>query len=90
MARSVTNGWRLALAWAAVAMILGLPIATLAASPSPSAAGGDTRSSGEGPGLVGDPLFALVVVVLVATMAIATTLVYIRLTRAPHDRGHRG
>ncbi|MEK6719800.1 MAG: hypothetical protein AABZ33_03910 [Chloroflexota bacterium] len=89
MARSVTYGWRLALACAAVALFLGLPIAALAASPEPSAAGGDTRSAGEGPGLVGDPLFALVVVVLVAAMAIATTLVYIRLTRAAHDRGHR-
>ncbi len=90
MARSVTNGWRLALACAAVAMILSLPVAALAGSPEPSAAGGDTRSSGEGPGLVGDPLFALAVVVLVASVAIALTLAYVRLTRAAHDRGRLG
>lgn len=53
----------------------------LAASPSPAgAAGGDPRSSGQGPGLVGDPLLAIVVVVLIAVATIAATLAYIRMT----------
>jgi hypothetical protein len=52
----------------------------LAASPAPSAAAGDPRSSGQGPGLVGDPLLA---VGLVLAIGLATTLVtigYVRLT----------
>ena len=39
--------------------------AALAASPSPEPIGGDPRSSGQGPGLVGDPLFALLAVVAI-------------------------
>jgi hypothetical protein len=56
----------------------------LAASPSPSAApGGDPRSSGQGPGLVGDPLIALVGVLGIGLGALVITLVYIRLTARP-------
>ena len=51
----------------------------LAASPSP-AAGGDPRSSGQGPGLVGDPAFAVLAVVAIGIVTLAVTLVYIRLT----------
>ena len=51
----------------------------LAASPSP-AAGGDPRSSGQGPGLVGDPAFAVLAVLAIGIGALAVTLVYIRLT----------
>ena len=43
-------------------------------------AGGDPRSPGEGPGLVGDPGFALAMVVLVAILSVAGTLAYVRLT----------
>lgn len=63
-----------ALAW------LALATAALAASPSPGAAGGDPRSSGQGPGLVGDPAFALLAVVAIGLGSVVATLVYVRLT----------
>lgn len=73
----------LGLAWAlarAVATAIA-PVVVLAASPDPSPiAGGDTRSGGEGPGLVGSPLSAVAVVLLVALASVVLTLVYIRLT----------
>ena len=50
-----------------------------AASPTP-AAGGDPRSSGQGPGLVGDPAFAVLAVWRSGSATIAITLAYIRLT----------
>ncbi len=60
-------------------------VATLAASPAPSAGtGGDPRSSGQGPGLVGDPAFALVAVVAIGLGTVLATLIYVRLT------AHRG
>jgi hypothetical protein len=62
-------------AWLANATIV------LAATPSPSsAAGGDPRSSGQGPGLVGDPALALLAVLLIGVGAVLVTLVYVRLT----------
>jgi hypothetical protein len=62
---------------------LAMAIPLLAASPSPTAApGGDPRSSGQGPGLVGDPLLALLVVLAIGVAALAITLAYIHLTRA--------
>jgi hypothetical protein len=67
---SVALGWLLAAASVA-----------LAASPEPSqGAGGDPRSSGQGPGLVGDPLFAVMVVVVIGVIALAATLLYVRAT----------
>jgi hypothetical protein len=54
--------------------------AALAASPSPDPIGGDPRSSGQGPGLVGDPLFALLAVVAIGVGSVIATLVYVRLT----------
>jgi hypothetical protein len=58
---------------------LALPV--LAATPSPTAgAGGDPRSSGQGPGLVGDPVLAIVVVLAIGLAAVALTAVYLRLT----------
>jgi hypothetical protein len=53
--------------------------AALGASPSP-ATGGDPRSSGQGPGLVGDPAFAVLAVVAIGLGALAITLAYVRLT----------
>jgi len=38
------------------------------------------RSPGQGPGLVGDPAFAILAVALIAAGAIVATLVYVRLT----------
>jgi hypothetical protein len=53
----------------------------LAASPTPSAAaGGDPRSSGQGPGLVGDPLLAILVVVAIGVASLLVTLAYVRAT----------
>jgi hypothetical protein len=53
----------------------------LAAEPGATpGTGGDPRSPGQGPGLVGDPLFAIGVVVLVALISIGLTFGYVRLT----------
>jgi hypothetical protein len=69
------------LAASAGAWLLGVT-GVLAASPSATPAqGGDPRSSGEGPGLVGDPGFALLAVGLIALASIALTLGWVRLTR---------
>lgn len=62
------------IAWLALAAV------ALAASPSPPPEGGDPRSSGQGPGLVGDPLFALLAVVGIGVASVVATLVYVRLT----------
>ena len=51
--------------------------------PAPAPAGGDPRSSGQGPGLVGDPLFALLAVVAIGVLSVVATLVYVRLTGGP-------
>jgi hypothetical protein len=52
-----------------------------AATPEPSGVlGGDPRSAGQGPGLVGDPLTAILLVVLIGVGAAVATAVYIRLT----------
>jgi hypothetical protein len=59
------------------------PPSVAAATPSPGVAG-DPRSSGEGPGLVGQPLFALGVVVGIALVSALATLAYVRATR-DHD-----
>lgn len=65
-------------AWA----ILGfMTESVFAASPTPSAAaGGDPRSSGQGPGLVGDPLMAIGLMVAIGLAALFVTLAYVRLT----------
>jgi len=78
----------IALASGLVFLTLGVALAFLgavtgtamAASPSPSAAGGDPRSSGQGPGLVGDPLMAIGLVVAIGLVALVATLVYVRIT----------
>jgi hypothetical protein len=59
---------------------LTLAATALAASPSPDTGGGDPRSPGQGPGLVGDPLFALLAVVAIGLVSVVATLVYVRLT----------
>ena len=51
----------------------------LAASPT-AATGGDPRSSGQGPGLVGDPATAILVVVAIGVGTLVVTLLYVRLT----------
>ncbi len=60
--------------------VVAPPVAVLAAEPSPTPIGGDPRSAGEGPGLVGDPLFAIGLVVLIAVAAVVLTTAWVRLT----------
>ncbi len=64
------------------------PATALAASPTPDVVG-DPRSSGQGPGLVGDPLAAIMIVVLIALVALGATLVYVRVTGGPGRHGAR-
>jgi hypothetical protein len=78
-------GWAVAGSLLPAAIRLVVPLA-MAASPTPGAAGGDPRSSGEGPGLVGEPLLALVGVLGIAVAAIVATTLYIRLTGGPGGR----
>ena len=67
-------------AWAGLSAVMSavVPIAR-AASPSPGT-GGDPRSSGEGPGLVGEPFVALLVVAGIAILAVVLTTLYVRVT----------
>jgi hypothetical protein len=74
---------RAALAGVTVAAVAWLMAAatTLAATPIPSAAaGGDPRSAGQGPGLVGDPAFAILAVIAIGLGAVVATTAYLRLT----------
>jgi hypothetical protein len=64
----------------------GLVSVALAASPEASAAtGGDPRSNGQGPGLVGTPGLAILAVATIGILAIVVTTIYVRLT-APGRR----
>ncbi len=65
-----------------LAILFALMAATgvLAASPEPSAVAGDVRTTPAAPGLVGDPLFAVLGVLVIAGAAIVLTLLYIRLS----------
>lgn len=68
---------------AIVRATLWLTFATpaLGASPTPSGLpGGDPRSPGQGPGLVGDPVFAVVAVLAIGLGALLLTLAYVRMT----------
>ncbi len=59
-------------------VMLAVPGSALAASPDPTAVTGtDTRSTGEGPGLVGAPLGALLGVLGIAILAMLLTLVFV-------------
>lgn len=72
---------------AALASVLVTAASVLAASPAPSEAlSGDPRSSGQGPGLVGDPAGAIAGMLLVAAAALALTLLYVRATARRADR----
>lgn len=62
-------------------VLLLLPGSALAASPDPTAlVGSDTRSSGEGPGLVGAPLAAILGVAGIGLLTLLLTLAWVRLT----------
>jgi hypothetical protein len=62
------------------ALLGALTVTALAASPAPSAGGGDPRSAGQGPGLVGQPIVAVAVVIGIGLLAAAMTWGYVRLT----------
>ena len=70
---------------------LGGGVATaLAASPDPTLRpGSDTRTSGGGPGLVGDPLLALLGVLGIAAVSVIATLAYVRFTAVAAARDRR-
>ena len=61
---------------------LVLPAATLGASPTPTAApAGDTRSSGEGPGLIGQPFVIALGVILLGLLSAGLAIAYARLNQ---------
>jgi len=71
----------LATAVATFGLLLTAASSVIAAEPAASpGTGGDPRSPGQGPGLVGDPLFAIGAVVLIALTSVVVTLAYVRLT----------
>jgi hypothetical protein len=70
---------------AALAMVLAGPAVMLAASPTPDPVG-DPRSSGQGPGLVGDPLMAIGIVIAIAVLALVVTVAYVRVTAGRQER----
>lgn len=65
------------IAWAILAAITGT---VAAASPSPGVVAGDPRSSGQGPGLVGEPVVAVALVVGIGLLSALATFAYVRLT----------
>jgi hypothetical protein len=72
------------LAWA---LLGAMTQVALAASPEPSTApGGDPRSAGQGPGLVGEPLVAIGLVVAIGVVAAVATYAWVRMTRPPEPR----
>lgn len=67
--------------WWLLDAALGGVATALAASPEPTLRpGGDTRTSGGGPGLVGDPVLAILGVGGVAILSVAASLAWVRLT----------
>lgn len=67
--------------WFVADAVIGGAATVLAASPEPSVRPGtDTRSTGGGPGLVGEPLLAVLAVAGIAALSVAATLAYVRLT----------
>ena len=74
----------LAAATVLTAILLAVPAMVLAASPTPGPGDpGDPRSSGQGPGLVGDPTTAILVVVAIGILTVVATLAYVRFTGGP-------
>jgi hypothetical protein len=72
-------------AWWAIRAVVD-PAAALGASAIPSILpGADTRSSGQGPGLVGDPALALLGVAGIAIVVVLATMAYVRLTARQHE-----
>ncbi|MBA2373420.1 MAG: hypothetical protein H0V74_04350 [Chloroflexi bacterium] len=73
--------WRVFIAAGAVGPALAFGLANLAGAASPSPRiGGDPRSDGQGPGLVGDPVTAILIVLVIGLGSLVATLLYVRLT----------
>lgn len=89
--RSVVRATVAAAAAGGVGLWLSLPAVALAASPAASAGAevGDPRSSGQGPGLVGDPLWAVLIVVGIALLSLLATLAYVHFTAPPKGAGRQ-
>jgi len=67
---------------------IGGVVSIRAASPAPSAdVGGDTRSSGEGPGLVGAPGLAILGVIGLGVLTVLATTLYVRLSGGRRSSG---
>ena len=65
----------------AMVVLFAIAAPVAAASPSPSGPiGGDPRSPGQGPGLMGDPAFAILAVVAIGVAATLGTLAWVKLT----------
>ena len=79
---AITVGWL---------SVVAVPALVLAADPSesPGGAAGDPRSSGQGPGLVGNPGWALLIVLVIGITALLVTLAYVRLTSPREGSGDR-
>ena len=74
----------LALLWGLVDALFGSATTVLAASPEATLRpGSDTRTTGGGPGLVGAPLLALLIVLGIALISVVASLAYVRLTGGP-------
>jgi hypothetical protein len=86
--RAGRAGLAVGIGWLAV---IAVPAIVLAADPSPSPGGGagDPRSSGQGPGLVGNPGWALAIVLVIGITALLVTLAYVRLTASREGSGDR-
>jgi hypothetical protein len=68
--------------WFVVDALIGGGVAvTLAATPDPTLRpGGDTRTPGSSPGFIGNPMLAILGVLVVGVVALLATLAYIRLS----------
>ena len=76
----------LAVLWALVDGLFLATATAIAASPEASLRPGtDTRTTGGGPGLVGEPLLALLGVAGIAALSLLGTLAYVRLTGGPRS-----
>jgi hypothetical protein len=77
----------LALLWGLVDSLFASAATVLAASPEPSLRpGSDTRTTGGGPGLVGAPLLAILIVLGIALLSVVVSLGYVRLTGGPRRK----
>src|SRR3954470_15089202 len=75
-----------------IALAGAVPALVAAAGPTPTpGTAGDPRSSGAGPRLVGDPLWAVGIVVAIAVLTLLATLLYVRATAGRTPGGdHEG